>query len=346
MDVRVLVTGHRGYIGAVMVPHLQARGHDVIGLDTGLFEDCDFGSPPAAVPTLQLDIRDVTAASLPAVDAVVHLAAVSNDPLGQLDPDTTYAINHRATVSLAEAAKDAGIARFVFASSCSLYGAAGSEPVTEKAAFAPVTAYGHSKVLAEQGLSALADDSFSPTYLRNATAYGASPRLRCDIVVNNLVGWAVSTGQVRLQSDGSPWRPLVHVQDICAAVSASLDAPREDVHDAAFNVGRDEDNLQIRDIALLVEQVVAGSRVTFAEGATSDKRDYRVDFAKIGKELPQFQPSWTVARGVSELYEAYQRIGLSFEDLTGPRFVRLARVEQLLASQEITPSLRRQAAHD
>lgn len=343
--MRVLVTGHLGYIGAVMVPHLQARGHDVIGLDSGLFEGCDFGDAPPAIPTLRMDIRDVTAADLPEVDAVVHLAAVSNDPLGQLDADTTYAINHRASVSLAEAAKSAGVSRFIFASSCSLYGAAGAHAVDENAAFAPVTAYGHSKVLAEQGISALADDSFTPTYLRNATAYGASPRLRCDIVVNNLVGWAVTTGEVRLQSDGSPWRPLVHVQDICGAAGAALDAQREDVHDRAFNVGRDEDNLQIRDIALLVEQAVPGSRVTFAEGAASDKRDYRVDFTRISKQLPGFQPRWTVRKGVTELYEAYQRNRLTFEDLTGPRFVRLARVEQLLASHDITANLRRQDIH-
>lgn len=342
--MRILVTGHRGYIGAVMVPYLVERGHDVIGLDTGLFEGCDLGGGPETIPSVECDIRDVDAASLPAADAVVHLAAVSNDPLGQLDPDTTYAINHRASVHLARTAKQAGIDRFVFASSCSLYGAAGSLPVTEEAEFAPVTAYGHSKVLAEQGISGLADDSFSPTYLRNATAYGVSPRLRCDIVVNNLVGWAVTTGQVRLQSDGSPWRPLVHIRDISAAALAALEAPRETVHDQAFNVGRDEDNLQIRDVAQLVEQSVPGSRVTFADGAAADKRDYQVDFGKITRELPSFRPQWTVAAGVKELYEAYTRWGLTQEDLTGPRFLRLKRVEQLLGQHDLDSSLRWVAA--
>ena len=251
--MRVLVAGDRGYIGAVLVPFLRAAGHTVEGLDLGLYEGCDLGPGPEEIGLRpRLDMRDVEPRHCAGYDAVICLAALSNDPVGHLNPAATYSINLDGTLRLAQAAKQAGVGRFLFASSCSLYGAAGSEAVTEEAELFPVTPYGETKVLAERGLSRLADDSFSPTYLRNATAYGFSPRLRLDIVVNNLTAVAMTTGEVCLESDGSPWRPLVHVEDICRSFLAVLEAPREVVHDEAFNVGRAEDNVQVRDIAEMV----------------------------------------------------------------------------------------------
>ncbi len=338
--MRVLVTGHEGYIGAVLAPMLQAAGHDVVGLDTGFYLGCDFGPAPATFATVDRDIRDVTPGDLDGFDAVIHLAAISNDPIGFLNPASTYEINAHASVSLARAAKAAGVPRFLFSSSCSLYGAAGDAPVTETAAFNPVTPYGESKILAEQAIHELADASFSPTYLRNATAFGVSPRLRGDIVINNLTGWAHATGQVRLQSDGRQWRPLVHVRDISNAFLAMLEIDRAAIHDEAFNVGRDDANLQIRTVAELVHAAVANSQVTFAEGAGSDARDYRVDFTKLHERVPAAAPTWTVDAGIHELAEAYERVGLTIEDLTGPRFTRLARINELKAEGRLDDDLR------
>ena len=285
--MKVLVAGDRGYIGAVLVPFLRAAGHEVDGLDLGLYEGCDLGPVPDIGERPPRDIRDAGPAEMSGYDAVLCLAALSNDPLGHLNPATTYSVNLEGTLRLARAAKQAGVTRFLFASSCSLYGAAGSAGVAEDAELFPVTPYGETKVQAERELSRLADDSFSPTYLRNATAYGASPRLRLDIVVNNLTAIAMTTGQVRLESDGSPWRPLVHIEDISRAFLAVLEAPRELVHDQAFNVGRAEDNVQVRDIAELVRDAVPGSKLTFADGAGPDLRNYRVDFSKLDRDVPR-----------------------------------------------------------
>jgi nucleoside-diphosphate-sugar epimerase len=341
--MRVLVAGDRGYIGAVLVPFLRAAGHEVDGLDLGLYEGCDLGPVEDIGSRPPHDIRDTRPGQLAGYDAVVCLAALSNDPLGALNPAATYSVNLEGTLHLARTAKQAGIDRFLFASSCSLYGAAGSDAVAEDAQMFPVTPYGETKVLAERELSLLADDTFSPTYLRNATAYGASPRLRLDIVVNNLTAVAMTTGEVRLESDGSPWRPLVHVEDISRAFLAALEADRDVVHDQAFNVGRDQDNVQIRDIAEMVRDAVTGSTVSFAEGAGPDLRSYRVDFSKLYETFPDLKLHWSVRDGVDELRRAYAEYGLTSADFTSSRFVRLRRIRELLSDGVVDEMLRRQA---
>jgi nucleoside-diphosphate-sugar epimerase len=342
--LRVLVAGDRGYIGTVLVPFLRAAGHEVDGLDLGLYEGCDLGPALDSTPRFQ-DMRDARASQLADYDAVLCLAALSNDPLGDLNPAATYSVNLDGTLHLAQAAKQAGVARFLFASSCSLYGAAGSQAVAEDADLHPVTPYGKSKADAERRLSLLADDDFSPTYLRNATAYGASPRLRLDTVVNNLTAIAITTGQVRLESDGSPWRPPVHVEDISRAFLAMLEAPRELVHDEAFNVGRQEDNMQVRGIAEMVREAVPGSTVSLAEDAGPDLRNYRVDFSKLAGTFPDLKLRWSVREGIEELAGAYTKYGLTYDDLVSSRFVRLRRIRELLCAGVIDEMLRRQADH-
>lgn len=338
--MRVLVTGSLGYIGTVLVPMLLKEGHDVIGMDTDYYSRCTFTGAPVDVPTLKMDVRDAPNTAVRGVDAIIHLAGLSNDPLGDYNPNLTDDINFQASTRLAQLAKQAGVQRFLFASSCSNYGASGDQFLTEEAAFNPVTPYGVSKVRVEQELQNLADESFSPVFLRASTAYGLSPRIRFDLVVNNLTAWAFTTGRVYLKSDGTPWRPIVHVEDICRAYIAALQAPREAVHNQAFNVGTTTENYQIRELAQMVQEIVPGSQVDFATDAGPDKRCYRVDCNKIARVLHGFKPQWTARRGVEQLYQAYKSIGLQLEDFEGPKFMRIAHIKKLIDEGLLDENLR------
>lgn len=341
--MRVLVTGHLGYIGAILVPMAAAAGHSVVGLDSDLYGGCDFGGPPPVVPTVGRDVRDVTVGALAGIEGIIHLAALSNDPLGDLDPTLTEAINTTASLRLARLAREAGVRRFVFSSSCSNYGAAGDDLVDEDATLNPLTPYAVSKVRVEEGLASLADRDFSPVFMRNATAYGVSPRLRCDIVLNDLVGSAHATGRILVRSDGTPWRPLVHVADIAQAALAALTAPREVVHAHAFNVGRTEENFRVSEIADIVREAVPNAHVEYAAGAGPDQRSYRVSFEKMRRLVPSFRPAWTVRAGARELADAYRTRGFSRADHDGARYRRVGRIRAALESGRLDPTLRHRA---
>ena len=346
--MKVLVTGNNGYIGTVMVPMLQEAGFEVAGLDSDLFKTCVFGNSSVTgaisdIAYLKKDIRDVERSDLLGFDAIIHLCALSNDPLGNLNPEITYQINHKASVRLAELAKSAGVERYILSSSCSVYGAAKQEIVDEESEPKPVTPYAESKVLAERDISKLADSDFTPTFLRSSTAYGLSPMLRFDLVVNNFIAWSFTKGIVLLKSDGSAWRPFVHIRDISRAYIAALHAPRDVVHNQIFNVGKDDQNFRIREVAEIAKQTVPNSEIKYVEGAEADDRSYRVEFGKIAAALPEFKPQWTVPLGAKELFEAYKKVGLLVEEFEGPRYRRITHLENSLKSGEVDANLRRVA---
>lgn len=339
--MRILVTGHHGYIGSVKAPFLQAAGHEVTGLDTLFYEGCDLRDDDAEIPSLRLDLRDVRPEHLTGFDAVVHLAALSNDPLGDLSADLTREINFAATLTLARAAKEAGVRRFVFSSSCSMYGASSpDEHVDEEAPLRPLTAYAESKVLAENALLELAGEDFSPVFMRNATAYGVSPRLRVDIVLNNLVGWAHTTGRVRILSDGTPWRPLVHIEDIARATLAILEAPTDLVHAQAFNIGGSAENYQVSELAEIVRDTVGRCTIEYAGSADPDPRSYRVDFGRFARAFPDLEMPWTAKRGAEELFAAYRDVGLTLAEFQSDRYIRLKRLKLLLEDGALDRELR------
>ena len=338
--MKVLVTGHKGFIGTVLVPMLLEKGHDVVGLDSDLFRNCTYGDEPTSVPEIIKDVRDADIKDVAGFDAVMHLAALSNDLLGNINPELTLDINYRASVRLAELAKSADVPRFLFSSSCSMYGAAGDDFLNESAKFNPVTPYAESKVLSERDISKLADDNFSPVFLRNSTAYGVSPRMRFDLVLNNLMAWAFTTGHILMKSDGTPWRPIVHIEDISRAFITLMEAPREKAHNQAFNIGLNEENYRIRELADIVKETISGCDIEYAEGAGPDRRCYRVDFKKYTNTFPDNPLLWNARKGAQQILESYKKFGLNKDEYEGIKYKRIAHIKHLMNEGLIEETLR------
>lgn len=338
-STRILVTGHNGYIGSVMVPLLQCAGYEVVGLDTGYFRGCTLGASTTSVPAISKDLRAIEPSDLAGIEAVIHLAALSNDPIGNLNPNWTREINAEGTVRLAEMAKAAGVRRFLFSSSCIMYGMSEASVVDETAPLAPQTEYARSKVVAEEALRAMADDRFSPVYCRNGTVYGFSPRMRFDTVLNNFMGSAFTTGRVEVHSDGTPWRPVVHVEDVARYFRLMLEAPRGDVHNEAFNMGVDSLNLQVREIAEIAAEAVPGAQLVLMPQPGADQRTYRADFTKFSRTFPNFEFQWTARKGAQDLYQALCSIALRHEDFTDKRFTRLRWLNHLLETRALDDNL-------
>lgn len=342
MEKHILITGNSGYIGTVMTKFLQQHSYKVVGLDCKYYEGCEF-YPEEVRPFKQIvkDIRDISEKDLEGVTAIIHLAALSNDPLGELNPLLTHEINYVSSVRLASLAKRIGIGRFIFSSSCSSYGIAPDDkPLTEEGKLNPITAYAKAKVETEKEISKLADDDFHPVFMRNATAYGISPSLRLDLVVNDLVARAYLTGRVTIMSDGTPWRPIVHVEDFCKAFLAALEAPIEKIHNQAFNVGISEENYQVKDIAKQVEEIVPNCHVEILNKTGPDERTYRVDFSKIKETLPQFKLTRNLRNGIEQLYQAYQDFGLTQRDLESPRYFRVRWIKHLIECKKLDQNLK------
>ncbi len=338
--MNILVTGHKGYIGCILTPMLTQAGYSVSGIDVDLYKDSLFGSPLDEIPSTTKDIRDIEIRDVTGFDAIIHLAGLSNDPLGDLNPALTLEINHQATIRLAQRAKEAGVRRFLFASSCSVYGASGETMLDETSPVCPVTPYAHSKVMSERDLTVLADSHFSPVFFRCATAHGYSPRIRFDLVINNLVAWAYTAGQVLIKSDGTPWRPFVHIGDICQAFIAGLAAPVESIHNQVFNVGETKENYQIREIAEFVKHIVPGCQLTYAPDGGPDKRCYRVSSDKIASTMPQYKPTWSVRKSISELLEKYTELNLRPDEFEGPQYNRIAHLRSLMHKGKLNDDLR------